>query len=81
MTVSRPPASATFISPRNSAMAPTRPMASSTALPAAAIAPEDSACIGATAPGAGAKPSWRQAAAAKAARTMPRKMRFTDGMR
>ena len=46
MITSRPPASATFISPRNRAMTPTRPMARVTEPAAPSIIAVASACIG-----------------------------------
>ena len=48
MTVSKPPASATFISPRKSAIIPTSPMARVTAPPAASTIAVPSAAIGDT---------------------------------
>ena len=49
MIARRPPASATFIKPKNKAITPTRPRARVTELAAASIIPSPSCCIGALA--------------------------------
>ena len=46
MMTRSPPASATFMSPRKSAITPTRPMASVTAPPAASTTASDKTCMG-----------------------------------
>ncbi|MGD8548581.1 MAG: hypothetical protein PVJ45_03100 [Desulfobacterales bacterium] len=53
--VSKPPASATFISPRNRAITPTRPMASSTAPVADSIIALESTSMGEGPPFTGIK--------------------------
>ncbi len=73
---SRPPASATFISPRNRVITPTRPMARVTAPEAASMMAADSSSMGAVPPAAGSQTSWCQPANTKARLTMTSRMVF-----
>ncbi len=72
----RPPASATFMMPRNSAMVPISPRPRVTAASAACSAAPPRASIGGT-PGPGGRKACRQPATAKAEAMMAKKTRFT----
>ena len=79
MVTSRPAASPTFMTPKNSAMTPIRPMASSTALRAPSMTAVVRACIADGSPAGTTPNSSRPAATAKAVATRAKKMPFKLG--
>ena len=79
MVTSRPAASPTFMTPKNSAMTPIRPMASSTAFRAPSMTAVVRACIADGSPAEATPNSSRPAATAKAVATRAKKMPFKPG--